>query len=242
MKSFIYKSFSFKTYGAVLCTIGVSALIGWLFYIDTISKDNENAYHQLVAMANPINSNMKASPYKASQHRQGITKDIYFLRNNDRQQLRLTSTTSTLILDNQESGLEIIEKMQVVKCIMQEELYYITGDGQEFLQQSDGKYIAKNNPSAKPTETKEKLTPMQRVRYMEADFATYYYKSEKLVAEGVKIYNYILPSHEVPTSFQGVKPVMTGTAQSIEFTLENRSVAFTANGLKATFFEQGQLF
>ncbi len=222
MKSFIRKSFSFRSYAAIGLALVVFAVSGWMFYRDAISEDNVQKYHQLIASANPINSNMKASPYTASQQRQGIQKDVYFFHDGQRLQTRLRSSDSTMVLDNQEEGLEIIEKMQNVKGAMQEELYYLLPDGREVVHLADGMDLS----------GKDAWIPMQRVRYMEADFATYYYNSEKLMADGVKIYSYIMPSHKLPDSFNEAKPVMTGTARSIECSLAGRSMAFRADELQ----------
>ncbi len=246
MKLFTLKSFSFKSFAAIGLVFFISLASVWEFYHTTTSKENEQAYRRLVESAHPINSNIKSSPYTAHQQREGGQKNIFFMQEANRLQIQLTSQDSLLVLDNRENGLEIVEKMQKVKCWMQEELYYLLPDGRELTKQSKGQFLIRNSdPNLKtswidPQNTENK--PMQRLRYFEADFATYFYNGDKFVAEQVKIYTYTAPSHTLPGSFEDLEPTMTGRADSVEFSLSDKTIKFTAQHLKATFFEQGKLF
>lgn len=242
MKLSIRKSSSLKAVFALVSAI-IAVIIGsWFFYFKIASSDNADAYHALVEAANPINSNFKVSPYKAHQKRRGIQKDIGWVQGSERLQIQLSSSASTLVLDNQESGLEILEKMQDVKCLMQEELYYLLPDGREAVRQPNGKVVVRNQD---PDQESSQIDPAmpgillrQRLRYLEADDATYFYNSDKFVADKVKIYRYDIPSHDIPKVIRDIKPVMSGTAESVVFSFSDRNVNFTAIKLKATFFEQ----
>lgn len=242
MKSYIHKPVSLKSYIAIVIVVFVVSAGMLLFYQKITSSENLESYHNLVAAANPINSNFKVSPYKAHQERKGIQKDIGCVQGTDRLQIQLSSTDSLLVLDNQESGLEILEKMHNVKCMMQEELYYLLPDGREAVKHEGGKLILRNQRSGQESSWIDPnmpgIEPRQRLRYLEADYATYYYNSEKFAADHVKIYRYDIPSHDIPETITTMKPTLSGTAESVVFSLADKNVNFTATKLKATFFEQ----
>jgi hypothetical protein len=54
----------------------------------------------------------------------------------------------------------------------------------------------------------------------------------------VKIYRYDIPTHNIPKAITAMKPTLSGTAESVVFSLADKNINFTATKLKATFFEQ----
>ena len=109
-----------------------------------------------------------------------------------------------MVLEHQAEGNYLIEKMNDVKCWMQEELSIVEGK------------------------------PFQLLRYLEADSATYFYKNDEVVASDVKIYRYTVPGHELPLKLEGVKPSMKGHAEAVQFSMAGKEIQFKAQKLKAT--------
>lgn len=190
----MHTSLYFKATAAVVFGLLCIAVCLCLISLFTVSAKDEKAYRKLVESANPINSNIKAVPYTAQQQRKGVQKDILFSQGADRLQIQLSSSDSVLVLDRQENKMEIVEKMQNVRCVMQEELYYSPPD----------------------------LKPMQHLRCIEADHATYHYKNDHIMAEDVTISRYSVPGHTLVTSFDGLKPEMRGKAKNVEYALKGK--------------------
>jgi hypothetical protein len=119
---------------------------------------------------------------------------------------RIDSDESELFFFRQHGRVEVQELLGKVACIMQEELYF------------------------------EGTKPMQQVRYMEAERASYNYNSHLFVAEGVKLWKYRLDGHTPPlkTLFFDATPLMQATAHTVEFSLKGEKLDFVAHRMKAT--------
>ena len=182
-------------------TLACACVLAWSVF--RVQEETHAEYAALLGEANPGKA-AKTTPYTAQQHRKGVQKELFYTRNGQRLQLRLTSKEAIMVLEHQPEGNFLIEKMNDVKCWMQEELSV-----------SEGR-------------------PYQVLRYLEADTATYSYKNDEVVASDVKIYRYTLPGHELPKHFGGVKPSMKGHAEAVQFSMAGKEVQFKAQKLKAS--------
>lgn len=117
---------------------------------------------------------------------------------------RIDSEDSELFFFRQHHQVEVIEQLENVNCIMQEELYY------------------------------EDQVPMQKVRYLQAERASYNYNTQLFVAEKANLWKYQLEGHEPPTQMPQTQALMRATAQSVEFTLKGEKLNFVAHQMKAT--------
>ena len=117
--------------------------------------------------------------------------------------IRINSGQSELCFFHRENQIAVVEHLEDVVCIMQEELYYV------------GKQ------------------PMQRVRYLEAEKASYNYNSHLFVAEDVTLWKYQLEGHSPPAMIENCEPLMRATAQSVEFTLKGEKLDFIAHQMRA---------
>lgn len=202
------------------------------------------AYQKLKEAANPKAMELQDAAYTAKQLRSKLLKEVLFTQGNDRLKLRLTGHDSSLIFDHFEGQTAIVERINDVKCWMQEELYFLLPDGREAVRQSNGKLLIRHaDPKQEASWVQGDLKgmkPMQIIRYMEADAADYYYKTDKFVAEQVKLSRHIVPGHELITSVEGYKQIMKGVAQSIEFSLAGKDLNFKAIQLKAAFYGNGR--
>lgn len=213
----------------VLCTGG--ALYKSLL---SFSEEDIQEYKTLRANTDP-NYTSKNAPYTATQQHSQAHKDIWFMDNGQRLHLLLRSADTELILSHDDQETEVVENMINMTCFMQEELYYELPDGREVLRQPDGQFVLRHAKNAKETSELDikNLKPMQVIRYMQADKASYFYQAERLEAENVKISRYIAPSHILINSLDGLTPLLKGVARSIEFSLANREIKFTAHQFKA---------
>lgn len=116
---------------------------------------------------------------------------------------RIESAESELFFFRQQNQLEVIEQLGKVKCLMQEDLFY------------------------------EEERPMQKVRYLEAERASYNYNTQLFIAEEVKLWQYKLEGHTPPAMIEDTKPLMNATAHSVEFTLKGEKLDFTAHQMRA---------
>lgn len=186
--------------------IGTAVVLGWVLF-----RTDEKSHEQYVALVGEANPGKlgKTNPYTAQQQRKGVQKDLFFNRNGQRLQLRLTSKEATMVLEHTLDGTQLIEKMQDVKCWMQEEL--LERQGQAY----------------------------QTLRYLEADSATYFYKNDEVVASDVKVFRYTLPGHDLVIALAGQKPSMKGHADAVQFSMAGKEIQFKAQKLKATIEEGG---
>jgi hypothetical protein len=226
---------------SILLIFGVCALFyRFLFSFDALEHKE---YWELMAKADPKKSEATAIPYTATQQHRQAHKDFWFMKNGQRLQLRLRSADTELVLDHHDEQTEVLEHMRDVKCFLQEELYYVLPDGSEAIQQPDGQITLRHhekNQILTQISDISQLKPMQIIRYMEADTATYYYQTDHFIAEHVKVSRFAAPGHALLESINGLKPMMSGIAQSVEFSLVGKDLNFTAYQLKATLHSTGR--
>ncbi|MCC5832402.1 MAG: hypothetical protein JJU12_05095 [Chlamydiales bacterium] len=119
--------------------------------------------------------------------------------------IRIESADSELFFFHREGRIEVVEELESVVCLMQEELFY------------------------------EEDKPMQHIRYMEAKRASYNYNTQLFVSEEAKLWKYRLQGHDPVLSVEGETPLMSGTADRVEFTFRGKQLDFQAHRLKAIF-------
>lgn len=226
----------------VLFFLLVISLLCFFLYRDFVlikSQDEEEYRKILVNIEKPAPA---FNPYVIKQQREGVAKDFFFVEKSkpERYQLRLLYSHSDIVLDRQEEQTEIVEKMKNVRSIMQEELYFVLPDGSEAFKQTNGKFMLRHNNGTHEIVDESKLdtekVPMQIIRYLVADNATYHYKTNLFTANQVSLSRYKIPSHQLVDSIDGFTPLMVGLAEKVEFSLGGQSLNFKAYKFKATFF------
>lgn len=206
-------------------------LIGVSYFL--FSFDERHVLEYRTLMENTDNAKKEnQAPYTSTQQHRGALKEVLFTKK-QRLQMRLLSDDTELVLDHHEGHTEVIERMKNVTCCMQEELFYQLSDGREAILQENGKITLRDSPTQLVPEN-EQLKPMQLLRYMKADRAIYYYETDRLIAEEVKIQRFIAPGHQLISVVADLKPLMTGIATTVEFSLGSNDFNFVAHELKAT--------
>jgi hypothetical protein len=143
--------------------------------------------------------------FQAQQHRYGVTKHVFFMKGNDRLQAYISSASSILTLNHENERTEMVEHFTGLKCSIQETLLH------------------------------HAIAPQQMVRSLEAAKGMYYYKTEELVAEQVKLSRYKIPGHELIKTFEKYTPFMSGMAKQIKLSLSHKDPAFKAESFQAGF-------
>jgi len=182
------------------------------------SADAES-YHQLVSSAANGDGNHS---YTTTQERQGVSKDILFTDNGKRLQMRLRSEQAEMALHRHDERTEIVEHMTRVKCYLQENLIFLMPDGSEVNALVEG------------------AQPVQVVLFLEADKASYNYKSDLFTGNTVNVTRYWAEGHTLDETAHPLKTLINGIADSVEFSLAGKGTHFKADGFKAKFYQLGK--
>lgn len=195
-------------------------------------RPNEFAtYHALVESSRP----QKESPVLsyAEQERHDVRKEIWFRKEVKPLYIQITSRDSALFAFPDGNKVEVIEEMNHVRCLMQEELYYLLPDGREATYQSGGILTTKQGVTVDPR--MPGLVPMQQVRYMEAATASYNYNSQVFIGHDVKLWRYKIAGHTPVFDYSKEKPLMAGNAATVRFSLQGDDLSFEATRMQAQF-------
>ncbi len=140
------------------------------------------------------------------QERKGVIKEIHFVQEDKtRLHYRIQSQTSLLTMQPQGHKIEFIEKLEKIKCWMQDKLYY----------------------------TSPGVGPMQQIRFLEAEDGLYYYTSQQFLAQSVALSLYRLNNHELPASLGRTTPFLKGIARDVSFAVSGKLPQFKAQHFKA---------
>lgn len=235
---------SFPVSTALTTLALIATVAGCYFLLFSNNEEDEQAYWALMEESDPSKSNASSTPYTATQERHNLHKHMWMNSSGENLQLSVRSENAELVLDRNDESTDVIEHMHKVQCYMQEELYYVLPDGSEAVRQKNGELVLRKE-NTNEVEIRTVLDnviamPMQIVRYMEADAASYYYKNDQLVAEQVTISRFALPGHELKESLENITPLMAGIAQSIEFTIDGNDPKFKAHQFKAILHHIGR--
>jgi hypothetical protein len=187
----------------LLCLFVFGLIVSSGFWLLAPNDSHHAEYKELNSETDSKSNVSGINPYSAKQKRNLVQKELWFVKNNLPHKMTLQSADSELVLDHQNEGTEVLEKMQDVDCYVQEELFF------------------------------EELMPFQIIRHIQAETATYYYQQEKLLGNNVKIWRYTIPGHELTQSQDQKSLMMSGTANSIEFAWVENNFRFSAKQFKA---------
>jgi hypothetical protein len=140
------------------------------------------------------------------QRRKGVVKEIWFTQeDNSRLHYRIFSEASLLTIKPEGKSFDLIEKLEKIKCWMQDKLY---------------------EPAAAGT------GPMQQIRFLAAEEGLYRYTSQEFLAQTVALSLYRLNGHELPKELAS-KPFLKGIAEDVSFAVSGKSPQFKAKHFKA---------
>ncbi len=176
----------------------------WIFELAVVRKEDIVTYKN-IKKSQELSKTPQAYSSSAHQTRTQVRKDLWIAQEDGaRLQTRIASAYSTLELHPKERNFEIVEHLHKIHVWMQDRLY------------------AQGN------------TPMQQMRYLEADSGVYHYATQQFVAESVSISLFSLPGHTLAMQ-QNTSPFIRGVAQDVIFSVSGKGPQFQAKNFKANF-------
>ena len=223
----------------------IAVLLG--FHLATVDQPDVAEYYELLASSEATRERETIAKFTGRQERKNVRKTILFSDPDGRRALRLASDESDLVFDIGTSDGEIVEHLRDVTCDMQEELYYQLPDGREAqLHKGQSEGEAKllvaggdvDDAASWIDISQEGLIPMQRVRHVDAESATYYYKRDLFAAEHVSLTRFFVNDHTLEDYWDDVTPTMQGLARAVQFSMAGNDPSFKAYHLKLTLFSK----
>lgn len=141
----------------------------------------------------------------SQQQRKGVVKEIWFTQeDNSRLHYRIFSESSLLTIKPEGKSFELIEKLEKIKCWMQDKLYEpVVGAG-----------------------------PMQQIRFLAAEEGLYRYTTQEFLAQSVALSLFRMGGHELPKELT-TRPFLKGIAEDVSFGVSGKSPQFKAKHFKA---------
>lgn len=220
------------------------AFLLFLYIVAKRSSDYKE-YQELVESSAPSREESPEGE-RGSQKREGVAKDLWFIKGGQRLHIAMKCDTSELKLMQTVDRIEVVEEMEDVHCLMQDDLYYLLADGREAYRHEGGRIVIRganpNEESSWVTSDVLTLIPMQQLKRIDAKHARFHYRSNCLVADEVKISRFYTQGHSLEQMGAATHLLMEGGADSATFTFEAHDIVFKANKLKASFYSQRGLF
>ena len=140
------------------------------------------------------------------QQRKGVVKEIWFTQeDHSRLHYRISSESSLLTIKPEGRKFDLIEKLEKIKCWMQDKLY----------------------------QPAQNVGPMQQIRFLQAQEGLYRFTSQEFLAQSVDLSLYRLNGHELPTEMGKITPFLKGNAEDVSFAISGKNPQFKAQHFKA---------
>ena len=208
----------------LFCIVVIAALL-WstLYFSTTVSDEDQAAYDRLAKEILDKHLLRKKDVEKevTKQVRVDVQKSFLFLPKQNpchiRVEFRLKADKSELKIYQKKAGARVVEVFTNPKCFIQEELYYVSSDG---------------NKTSPDEANMQALLPKQLLRYIEADFAEYDFQTKKLVATKARFWTYIVDGHQIPDHVEHLIPLEKGSARTMTMNYSQDSgVQFASENL-----------
>lgn len=204
-------------------------------------SDDEKAYLKLIKSSEALGDEGK-DPLKgkARQIRVQSQKQLWNLSKLPPQKVKVESLESELYFVFEDKAIRVEELMKGVLCYFQQELFFLSPQGEEYLLQKNKKFLKRGGSTASDWWTGDPgaLSPVQRVRLLKMDEAIFVYQNNTLEASSVKVIDYLAYSHSLEGEFEPFETLMEGFADRVVLTFDQDPPKFEADRLKATFFSQ----
>ena len=214
------------------------------FFIFDIDKKDIARYRDLEVSSNPRLDVNHKTVNTTSQYRTNVEKTIRFSQNGTPLQIKLNADKSTLQLSQFRKEMEAIEVMEPVRCWIQESLFYRLPDGRDVMPQADGRLLIKDadpsDPSSWISPDHPDLTPMQVIRYLEADRGLHHYLDNSFVANHATFSQIVTSGHTLGSTGSDQTVLVKALARSIKLTISNNDVALDAYDTRLSYPVEGQ--
>jgi hypothetical protein len=176
----------------------------WGYFLFYVRSDDIALIKQKISEQELVTS--KSVFATTQQQRKGVVKEIWFSQeDNSRLHYRISSESSLLTIKPEGRGFDLIEKLEKIKCWMQDKLY---------------------EPNAG-------VGPMQQMRFLAAQEGLYRYSSQEFLAQTVALSLFRLGGHELPKEVLTSKPFLKGIAEDVSFAVSGKNPQFKAKHFKA---------
>ena len=191
---------------ATLCCLFLLGILTlcWGYSLVRVSKSDIASIKTKIAEQEKANSSNFFST--THQQRKEVVKEIWFTQeDNSRLHYRIFSESSLLTIKPEGKGFDLIEKLEKIKCWMQDKLYDPAGG----------------------------VGAMQQVRFLAAEEGLYRYTAQEFLAQSVALSLYRMKGHELPKTTVGTKPFLQGIAQDVSFAVSGKNPQFKAKHFNA---------
>jgi len=186
-------------------------LICWIICFARTRESDFASYR--TQKQNKQNASVKSLAQTTNQNRKGVVKEIYFTQEDQtRLHYRIESDSSILTLKPEGSKFDLIEKLEKMRCWMQDKIE-LTGQGN---------------------------SPVQQMRYLEAEEGIYRYTAQQFLAQSVGLSLYRIQGCDIPSSLDSYKPFLRGVAQDVSFAVTGKTPQFNAKYFKALLNQQNE--
>jgi hypothetical protein len=206
----------FNRYLIIAVFLWLIVAIGSAWMVFFTFSHAEAKYSDLMAVSDQHKKKQSIKPDgETRQTRTHVSKQIILNRGTYRDQSRLASEKSELVLHNRGEGVELIEYFEDINCIQQEKLFLANQGGSS--EEDGGK-------------------SEQLVRQLAAQEAIYSYRTGLLEAKDVEFTRFLCPGNAWPGGDDFQLPLMRGKASTIAIKLSEEPT-FKAEGFHATFHD-----
>jgi hypothetical protein len=148
--------------------------------------------------------------FSTKQIKEDVVKEIWLPTEEGRITYLIKNRSSIVTLQDQGNEIDLVEEMEGIKCWMQDRLY----------------------------QDQDSSSPMQQLRYFEADQGTYQYSQDRFLADRVNLSIFRLPGHTLTPALNPDMAYLKGMAQHVSFTL-GKNPKFQAEHFKA-YLKEGK--
>lgn len=191
---------SYKRFNLLMFSSFALGLIFCVAYFSQVQMRDIKRYMRL-AKRDALATTLR----QTEQKRRGVVKDIYIAaEDGTRLHHRITSDSSSLVVEPMENAFAIIEQLQEMRCLLQDKFYQHEGD------------------------------LMQQLRCLSASSGTYHFNAHQFSAHNAMLSLVRTQGSELPLPETLPSPFLQGKAAEVTLVLAGKVPQFTAKQFVAT--------
>jgi len=205
--------------------------------ISDVRRQDYLEYEKLLQSSGALQK--KKASFFSRQFRKNVVKEIWWGVSHPLY-VRIECDHSELIAAKGRGGFDTIEKMESVRSLFQEKLFYLLPNGRRGNIDREGRVVVKEGEQEVRIDSSIKsLLPMQEVRYFEAERGVCSYRNFDFIGEEVKMKKYRLRGHSSSFArafaFPNLTPLSSGEGKKVYFALKEGRVDLRLDAFQTTF-------
>ena len=197
-----------KAFFYLLILFSFLAFSFFTYKVFLIGEKDIEEYHAILNRKSDLTSCKSLKREPLYQTRQNVQKDIYLTQsNNQRLHFRIFSKSSTICLIEKKYGIELLEDLKNLDCLVQDKICFNS---------QNNKYN-------------------QQLRYFTAKKGSYIYPSHKFTTDTINLEFFDIPGKDLPENIDLYRSYLKGFAKGVSFTLTDKSPELTAEHFRASF-------